>query len=1414
MLTSGLYGKDLSNSFNSAIVAPAQKIKPKVIIKWLDSRHLDNLVVTTNDAPAVNSYPSRGFFFPASEAFNGIRRQSFTWAVAGALDADGDVIRADGSWYAMPSLTTNDLSNTQMGSSLEFGWWSNSVSNSNTHATYDGYGFVTSPYIQATFTTRKVNKIRIITSEFYGQISTYLLQAYDGSLNLILNETGTITDDGYDRDHILSEALSTNNISKIKVTVYTTKNPGDYARIQEIVPIYEEDISEYVMSYSVNRTRDIHSTSLPIGGSETASVDLKLDNTGKLFNIFNSASTYGKYMAKDLEVEIYTGWRIKKPSSDYLNSSVLTTQLQANISNSSSTFSVLDKSSLPSGGAGNYFTVVIDKGTQSEEVILCSSVDSSSVVTVLERGYGDTIAKSHTVGATISFDIYEYVKNGTFYVDEWTVGTDMTVGANLQDWSKFLSERSINYGFFLQNAYVGDAVKNLLMRANFPSADIKKLNTYKQGAKDREAVSLYSFNEQTIDRSGNSIIPSTGLRARFWGMPTNQKNIQSVKDIVADAIDKELSPMDKALGEKSFVSPTLTLLSKSISTSNTSALDISNYSFTGNDSAVYSEYFNGVFDGYYIPTDSGLQKLIVFISYGGVRLYLDDILILDKYQTTTSSTRYESSMVNLSAGVPRKIRIEFFHSFNNSGSASFSISLYKALSGGSDAIVSAAECCTIVPLDAIGSKNSSSTWSTADSYNHRNNGVYINNPKLSQPTGLVSDQTDKSVLLENNAYIRIPYTATNDLSTKNEWTMEFFGKFHAQNVGAAPAPITVTNSGASSYLINGVSNATISMVRGGLYTLQVNATGHPFWIQTSAGAYNAANVVASGIINNGSAVGTITFQVPANAPSTLYYACQHHAAMAGTITITGAANPYESILGDGEYISNWSNSIATSGFEFFNNSVSHGFRLKTVLANSAVVTETVSSNTALSNSSSYHIVSVYDGSDLKYYVNGVLQDTEVIEGTPVSWASKDTTIGGRGASFASGVEVTPPTIRSFYVDEFAVYDKALTSENIKDRYIESAMQPLTQFAFLYGNETSIREIMNDITFADMGRIYIDENDKAKYEHFYRFFEPSIDQHANVQSYFSDSTNITNSNYNVSLQCNKVVIPISSIQTSTNAVQSLWIAPDGSSLATTKLTSNLASNANVAYVSTTLDPVYADTGYIKINSEIIKYISKTATSFNGLERAQYQTTAAAHVADDKVRESRYYDIKFDKAPAYNIKAPFISAILFENPKKVEITKYLPYPYGAEMILSASEDSEVGGLVFLQGTDPLTKYPYATVLSGTAVMMSEQNVQVKEQSASLADSIKKYGVKDVTIQSPFITDSVHAKKLADFIIEKTQIPVPIINLDVTAMPKIQLGDRIRVTNLSALDITNTDYWVISHNTTIGDNVSQNLVLRKVS
>ena len=113
---------------------------------------------------------------------------------------------------------------------------------------------------------------------------------------------------------------------------------------------------------------------------------------------------------------------------------------------------------------------------------------------------------------------------------------------------------------------------------------------------------------------------------------------------------------------------------------------------------------------------------------------------------------------------------------------------------------------------------------------------------------------------------------------------------------SAGTTVVVTNSGSGNYVVGGASNATIAVVRGATYTIQVNAVGHPFWIQTSSGAYNAANVSTSGITNNGTELGYITFQVPSDAPNTLYYACQHHSAMAGSITVTGTASNSNKVL--------------------------------------------------------------------------------------------------------------------------------------------------------------------------------------------------------------------------------------------------------------------------------------------------------------------------------------------------------------------------------------------------------------------------------------------------------------------------------------------------------------------------------------
>jgi len=102
----------------------------------------------------------------------------------------------------------------------------------------------------------------------------------------------------------------------------------------------------------------------------------------------------------------------------------------------------------------------------------------------------------------------------------------------------------------------------------------------------------------------------------------------------------------------------------------------------------------------------------------------------------------------------------------------------------------------------------------------------------------------------------------------------------------------ITNNGASAYqyastgigFTQNTDNPTLYVVRGKNYRFDVNASGHPFEIRSSLGgsAYN------DGVINNGAQVGIVTFKVPYNAPSLLYYQCTVHSGMNGKIYVIDA----------------------------------------------------------------------------------------------------------------------------------------------------------------------------------------------------------------------------------------------------------------------------------------------------------------------------------------------------------------------------------------------------------------------------------------------------------------------------------------------------------------------------------------------
>ncbi len=104
---------------------------------------------------------------------------------------------------------------------------------------------------------------------------------------------------------------------------------------------------------------------------------------------------------------------------------------------------------------------------------------------------------------------------------------------------------------------------------------------------------------------------------------------------------------------------------------------------------------------------------------------------------------------------------------------------------------------------------------------------------------------------------------------------------------AVAADFTVDSAGQGAYVINGQSNPTLQLTRGKTYTFNVVVTGHPFWIKTFP-EIGTSSSYDTGVTNNGTSPGLVTFTVPANAPTQLYYQCQYHEPMNGTLSIVAA----------------------------------------------------------------------------------------------------------------------------------------------------------------------------------------------------------------------------------------------------------------------------------------------------------------------------------------------------------------------------------------------------------------------------------------------------------------------------------------------------------------------------------------------
>jgi hypothetical protein len=105
------------------------------------------------------------------------------------------------------------------------------------------------------------------------------------------------------------------------------------------------------------------------------------------------------------------------------------------------------------------------------------------------------------------------------------------------------------------------------------------------------------------------------------------------------------------------------------------------------------------------------------------------------------------------------------------------------------------------------------------------------------------------------------------------------------------ANFDVTNSPTLSYNydfdFNGiadVANPSITLVRGYTYNFNINTPGDSFYIKT-AKVTGTGSQYTNGIAGNGTSGGVITFTVPQDAPSVLYYQSSNNSAPNGTIYI-------------------------------------------------------------------------------------------------------------------------------------------------------------------------------------------------------------------------------------------------------------------------------------------------------------------------------------------------------------------------------------------------------------------------------------------------------------------------------------------------------------------------------------------------
>lgn len=1391
----------ISGDLAAAIRDDTQYANAKVIARFADSRYMDNLVVTSNDT-SFGEFPLGIEYFKPYQGANTIEEQTFAWGVTDTYDERGNYATANGEYYVMPNEYSEDE---------EFGWWSKGRSDANGD-------FGTDPFVRYQFDQRKATSIEVVTAYRHGRIDRYLVDYYDSS-NVLTNLGVFNMPVGQTRQsHDLGGVTE---IRGVKITVESTQNPFDLARIYEVVPAYDVDVSENVVSFDLNQEREHYDDgSSPIGHIAAGSGSVTFENTEKLFNV-DGVSDYANYIRVDTRLDTYVGWdtggHLYVPG---INGNYASSPTPGAVANISGDLEFIAEVSPPEGQSfyqsqptgGNFFSTHAHNFRGYRFKI----------------NYSGTLTTALWTGSAGS----EYVNSAAdpaFYNRTERTFLKFVRPANSADRLFYWSEDGDTWnqiGSVVSSGQTGTIVPNtmdnMVLGAGWSSGsgEIYKGTIHSVRVSDGGETVLYTDFRQA--EPGTTSFTDGG--GNVWTI--NQSGGGAVAEITGGF---EYVPVGK----------------------------------------------------FYVDNWSVDESMIVNAGVRDRSKFMQET-VLDEGYLRADITAGEgiADLAKMAGVADEKIRIhkpyndyviergaKFYWPMNDQGTSglfggSFDGEVVEELQEGNNGAIVG----TGVSQGNPGLINGSNDYSTNFG---QINGSYIN---LGNDTGLDFDGSQSfsfELMVRFNSF---PTSNRNYLFTKgaggnlnvyNYWAAIGSSGKITMAVGDGTSEIqlvhdTVLSVGEVYHIITEYNADTdrLGVTINGDDTKIGGVTGVSIYTNSDPVTLGAINPTYTGYVDeldgDMSHFAVYDFVLSAEEKLKAYQYTQVTEIPTYPYFYGSDQTVWETML-------EWATAdLGTFYFdenEYFNYDFNNSL-YEPVLTRHSVSQYSVSDDEEII-SGGYQVdlqtnKVIVKQNPITSINTGFQQIWRAESGASLAVTQSVAALGATDTELAVESTGLPPWPETGYLK----VDDEIMSYNGKTGYkfLNLTRGELNNTA-LYTPGTA-GNYASTPTFSELDAI-TDDIDIIWYG--------TVEAYGGQQTLVAHrSSGVANGHFQLRLNESNpsavlwmggsfygpggnalTGVPASTLRgvrltsvKSTRAYQFYidrgngWEAwgngtagPAGTAFDTsTKPLTIGATGDGTERLKGTTKQVYVKDG---VDGTIVASADFTdqeigATAFtdgqgntwtvnqSGSPAAEIKKSGVPHASGSLVREARRYEIEYSQTPAIAVKRPLITAQWYDG--TVDIDFWIADSYKATAWVSANTSNTKGEIAILEGPNPETGQNNYFAISGVPLVEQTGGQEIIDKVESLNDNIRKYGKKELVIDNKFIQTEKRATDLAAFMISNYGTPVSIINLDTTCIPHVELGDRITVTSFDQLDINNKEYWIVGKVTRFDGGVQNSFILRE--